>query len=71
MPYADIHEIPEAYNIYRQMAQAQQALEEAGYVEMPEQAYQDWLKSVKEEAEKSRQSVKQMQQNLWKKSNLK
>jgi hypothetical protein len=67
LPKANLEVIPEAYTIYQSMVQAQKDLDEIGFAEMPDEAYQSWLKSITQEAEKSVQTVKNIQQNLWKK----
>lgn len=67
LPRVDLEQIPEAYAIYQKMVQAQKDLDEIGFAEMPDEAYQSWLKSINQEAEKSKQTINNIQQNLWKK----
>ena len=67
LPKVDLEDVPKAYAIYQNMIQVQKDLDEIGFAEMPDEAYQTWLKSVAQEAQKSEQTSKFIQQNLWKK----
>ena len=53
-----MQDIPQVMEIYHKMKQAQQNLENIGFAEMPEEAYQNWLASVKKEAEKQSKTKK-------------
>ena len=59
--------MPQVYELYQKMKQAQQDLDDIGFAEMPQETYQNWLKGIQKEAKKSKQTFQNIQQNLWKK----
>jgi hypothetical protein len=67
LPNVSFGDIPQIYDIYSKMKQAQKDLDDIGFAEMPEEAYKNWLKGVSKEAEKSKQTFNTIQQSLWKK----
>lgn len=67
LPNVSFGDIPQIYEIYQKMQQAQKDLDDIGFAEMPEEAYKNWLKGVAKEAKKSKQTFNTIQQSLWKK----
>jgi hypothetical protein len=65
LPNVSFGDIPQIYDIYNKMKQAQKDLDDIGFAEMPEEAYKNWLKGVNKEAEKSKQTFNNIQQSLW------
>lgn len=61
-PKDRLTDYPKAYAAYEDMLEAQSKVTETGFQEMPEDAYQSWLQSVKQE--KERQQNKQEQLRL-------
>jgi hypothetical protein len=58
LPHVNMQDIPQVMEIYHKMKQVQQELENIGFAEMPEEMYQNWLSSVKKEAEKQAKTKK-------------
>ncbi|SFF57861.1 hypothetical protein [Thermoflexibacter ruber] len=67
LPNIQFGDVPQVYELYNKMKQAQQDLDDIGFAEMPQEAYQNWLKGIQKEAEKSKQTFQNIQQSLWKK----
>jgi hypothetical protein len=67
LPNIQFTDVPQVYELYQKMTKAQKDLEDIGFAEMPEEAYKNWLKGVSKEAQKSKQTFQNIQQNLWKK----
>lgn len=58
----DLIKHPDAYNAYLAMAAAYKKVDDLGYQEMPNDAYQHWLKSI--DQEKSRQENREVKQRM-------
>lgn len=59
---SDLPKYPEAYQAYLQMKAAVEKLDDTGYQQMPDEAYQEWLKSI--ETEKAKLSTEKLQQEI-------
>jgi len=59
---ADLPKHPDAYKAYMAMSAAYKKIDDLGYQEMPNDAYQRWLKSI--EQEKTRQENKDIRERL-------
>ncbi len=63
----DLPKYPEAYKAYLEMRAAVDKVDNLGYQDMPEEAYQRWLRSI--EQEKKRQGTREIQERLQREIN--
>lgn len=61
----EVLKIPQARNIFRQMKSMYDALDNAGYAQIPPEAYEDWLRSIdKEKRKREYEQYKRYKQSL-------
>jgi hypothetical protein len=59
---ADLPKYPHAFQCYQEMKEAINRLDDLGYQDMPQEAYQAWLKSI--EVEKKRLATEKLQERI-------
>jgi hypothetical protein len=59
---ANLHNFPDAYKAYLNMKTAMDKVDDLGYQDMPQEAYQSWLRSI--EKEKKKQATKELNGRL-------